>query len=69
MRPSILLLIVDCLRADRAFAQARLAPGLVGNGGMAAPAGGYGGGYGYGGGRARSGRWVRRGRKIVVLGA
>ena len=25
-RPSILLLIVDCLRADRAFAQARLAP-------------------------------------------
>src|SRR5919198_4317975 len=26
MTPAILFLIVDCLRADRAFAQARLAP-------------------------------------------
>ena len=29
---------------------------------------GYGGGVGYGGGRATSGRWVRRGRKVVLLG-
>lgn len=54
--------------AQQAVAQAaqRYAPGLVRDGGMGAPIGGNGG---YGGGRARSGRWVRRGRKIVVLGA
>jgi uncharacterized protein (DUF697 family) len=50
----------------------RFAPGLLrqglngGGGGYAAPGGSYGGRPGQT--QARSGRWVRRGRKIIVLG-